>query len=33
MTDLKMRITRKQKCDQNVCDLWFVECVLSRLQS
>ena len=33
MTVLKMRITCKQKCDQNVCELWFAECTLFRLQS
>ena len=33
MTVLKMCITCKQKCDRNVCELWFAECTLSRLQS
>ena len=30
---LKMRITRRHKCDQNVCNLWFAKCVLIRFQS
>ena len=25
MTDLKMCITCKQKCDGNLCELWFAE--------
>ena len=33
MTVLKMRITCKEKCDRNVCELWIVECALFRLQS
>ena len=33
MTVLKMCITCKQKCDQNVCELWIAECALFRLQS
>ena len=33
MTVLKMRITCKQKCDRNVCELWIAECALFRLQS
>ena len=30
MTVLKMRITGKQKCDRNVCELWIAECALFR---
>ena len=26
MTVLRMRITCKQKCDRNVCELWIGEC-------
>ena len=33
MKVLKMRITCKRKCDRNVCELWFTECKLYRLQS
>ena len=25
---LNMHITCKHKCDQNVCELWFMECML-----
>ena len=32
MTVLKMRITRKDKCDRNLCELWFAECVFFRFQ-
>ena len=33
MTVLKMRITCKQKCDRNVCELWIAECAFFRFQS
>ena len=33
MTVLKLRITRKHKCDRNVWELWFMECTLLHLQS
>ena len=33
MTVLKMQITCKQKCDQNVCELWITECALLCFQS
>ena len=32
MTVLKMRITCKQKGDQNVCELWIAECALLRFK-
>ena len=33
MTVLKMCITCKHKCGQNVCELWITECALFRLES
>ena len=32
VTVLKMRITCKQKCDQNVCESWNVRCAVYKVE-